>query len=89
MDQDREQRISTRAYEIWEREGRQEGGHEAHWQQAERELRDEDHPERGENDASSPTPGGRAVPAGPAGGTKPAKAPRKKKEPAVNSKGKK
>jgi len=42
MDQDREQRIRTRAYEIWEREGRQEGGHETHWQQAEKELRDEE-----------------------------------------------
>ncbi len=42
MDQDREERIRARAYEIWEREGRQEGSHEAHWQQAENELREED-----------------------------------------------
>lgn len=42
MDQDREERVRTRAYEIWEREGRQDGGHEAHWQQAEQELREEE-----------------------------------------------
>ena len=41
MDQDREERVRARAYEIWEREGRQEGSHEAHWQQAERELQEE------------------------------------------------
>lgn len=90
MDQDREQHIRTRAYEIWEREGRQDGGHEAHWQQAEQELRDEDQREREERDNSSSQPAAsRTAPAGPAGGKKATRAPRKKKEPAANSKGKK
>ncbi len=39
MDKDLEERIRTRAYEIWEREGRS-GNPEDHWLRAERELRD-------------------------------------------------
>src|SRR3954453_19918373 len=35
---DKEQRIRTRAYEIWEREGRREGRAEDHWRQAELEI---------------------------------------------------
>ena len=35
---DIEQRIRLRAYEIWEREGRPEDRHQAHWQQAAREI---------------------------------------------------
>ena len=42
MDRDREERIRERAYQIWEREGRQEGSHDAHWQRAERELDEEE-----------------------------------------------
>jgi hypothetical protein len=38
---DDEDRIRSRAYEIWEREGRPEGGHERHWHQAKKELEDE------------------------------------------------
>ena len=54
MDQDREERVRMRAYEIWEREGRQEGSHEAHWQQAEQEeLRDENPGEREQEEDSS------------------------------------
>lgn len=41
MEHDREEQIRKRAYEIWEREGRKEGSHEDHWEQAERELSDE------------------------------------------------
>ena len=37
MDNDREQKIRLRAYEIWEREGRS-GNPEDHWLRAEREL---------------------------------------------------
>lgn len=37
----RQAAVRERAYQIWEREGRPEGGHERHWMQAERELRDE------------------------------------------------
>ena len=39
MDNDREDKIRRRAYEIWEREGRS-GDPEDHWLRAERELRD-------------------------------------------------
>ncbi len=53
MDQDREERIRARAYEIWEREGRQEGSHLAHWEQAEQELRDEEAGEGQQGDDST------------------------------------
>ena len=52
MDQDREERIRKRAYEIWEREGRQEGSHEAHWSQAQEELRAEE-PAEGAQDETN------------------------------------
>ncbi|PWC43060.1 DUF2934 domain-containing protein [Azospirillum sp. TSO22-1] len=39
MDEDR---IRDRAYAIWEREGCPDGRHEAHWEQARRELLDEE-----------------------------------------------
>lgn len=39
---DRERRIEARAYEIWEREGRPEGRHVAHWDRAAREIDAED-----------------------------------------------
>jgi hypothetical protein len=42
VDRDREERIRERAYQIWEREGREEGSHGAHWQRAERELDEEE-----------------------------------------------
>jgi hypothetical protein len=35
---DRERRIEARAYDIWEREGRPEGRHHAHWDRAAREI---------------------------------------------------
>ena len=56
MDQDSEERIRARAYEIWEREGRQDGGHEAHWQQAEKELREEESGERQQEEDGAATP---------------------------------
>jgi len=37
-----EERIRARAHQIWEREGRKDGDHDRHWQQAMDELRDED-----------------------------------------------
>jgi hypothetical protein len=40
-DQDRQERIRRRAHEIWEREGRPDGQHEAHWQKAAQELESE------------------------------------------------
>ncbi len=40
MDQDIENRIRERAYEIWEEEGRPEGREAQHWQQAAGEIAD-------------------------------------------------
>lgn len=34
----RDELVRQRAYEIWEIEGRPDGGHERHWQQAEAEI---------------------------------------------------
>jgi hypothetical protein len=42
MDAGWETRVRERAYAIWEREGRPEGGAEQHWAQAEEELRAEE-----------------------------------------------
>ncbi len=41
MAEDREDRIRTRAHEIWEAEGRPEGREAAHWTQAEGEMGEE------------------------------------------------
>jgi hypothetical protein len=38
MDNNREELIRRRAYAIWEQEGRPEGQHERHWEQASREM---------------------------------------------------
>lgn len=38
MDSDRNELIKQRAYAIWEREGRPEGRHEAHWQRASEDM---------------------------------------------------
>ena len=38
---DKEQRIRTRAYQIWEREGRHDGRAEDHWRRAELEVEQE------------------------------------------------
>ncbi|APG88104.1 cell division protein FtsW (plasmid) [Sinorhizobium americanum CCGM7] len=37
-DNEMDERVRRRAYEIWEREGRFDGDHERHWQQATKEL---------------------------------------------------
>jgi hypothetical protein len=42
MNLKRDERIRERAHQIWEREGREEGSHDAHWQRAERELDEEE-----------------------------------------------
>jgi hypothetical protein len=39
---DRDERIATRAYAIWERDGRPEGRSEEHWHRALQEIEDED-----------------------------------------------
>ena len=50
------EKIRQRAYEIWDREGRQEGRAEEHWEQAERELAasQADAPSDMTNEAGSP-----------------------------------
>ncbi|WP_442582102.1 DUF2934 domain-containing protein [Mesorhizobium sp. ASY16-5R] len=42
LDEARERRIQKRAYELWERAGRQDGTHEKHWHDAVREIDEED-----------------------------------------------
>ena len=42
MGGDLQERISIRAYRIWEEEGRPEGSASAHWDQAKREIEEED-----------------------------------------------
>lgn len=42
MSEPTEEAIRTRAYELWERAGRPDGGHEEHWLEAERQLRAEE-----------------------------------------------
>jgi hypothetical protein len=44
-----EERIRRRAHELWEKEGRPEGRHEQHWDQARREIEQE------ESDAPQPS----------------------------------
>ncbi|TCU09618.1 DUF2934 domain-containing protein [Rhizobium sullae] len=53
---DREDRIRRRAYEKWEREGRPEGEHERHWQQAEKEIEGEDGTGRSGEHLPAPRP---------------------------------
>lgn len=38
MENDRENRIRKRAYELWEAAGKPEGRHDEHWEQAAREI---------------------------------------------------
>lgn len=47
MDSDKTDRISRRAYELWEAEGRPHGKHDDHWHAAERELDTDAAPEGG------------------------------------------
>jgi hypothetical protein len=42
MNDDREERIRARAHEIWENAGRPEGLDKEHWEQASREIDEED-----------------------------------------------
>ena len=53
-------RIKTRAYSLWEQEGRPEGRADEHWGRAEAEVIDADTSE----EAGPGTPGGRARPPG-------------------------
>ena len=61
MNAARDDKVRERAYAIWEREGRPEGGAERHWAEAEEELRAE---EQGMTEPSAvpATPEGTSVP---------------------------
>lgn len=61
-EQSREDRIRERAYEIWEREGRKDGGHERHWEEAEKEMRKKE-----SGISPSANPSGLGDPSGPQG----------------------
>lgn len=69
---DREERIRQRAHAIWEAEGRPEGRHEAHWQQARAEIEGTGETEAGtgQMQAGDALPSGAdAVPGAAAAGT--------------------
>ena len=74
MQANQEQRIRQRAHQIWEREGRPDGADKRHWEQAMREIEEEEEiagtAERYINEAQHPT----AAPKRPI----PRKAPQKK-----------
>jgi hypothetical protein len=53
MSSDKEDRIRTRAYQIWDRQGRTDGQHEEHWAQASRELDSEDGGSPGSGDGQT------------------------------------
>lgn len=38
MEHDRAASIQTRAYQLWEESGREDGNHERHWRQAEQDI---------------------------------------------------
>ena len=50
---DRDARIRDRAYQLWVSEGRHHGRHDAHWQQAERDIEAEDAAAAGETKTSA------------------------------------
>jgi Protein of unknown function (DUF2934) len=64
MDPDRQERISRRAYELWEQEGRPEGRSEEFWARAQAEI-------EGPGTGTAPTdagPGDEAAPGTPGAG---------------------
>jgi len=76
-----EERIRLRAYSIWESEGHPEGRHDAHWEQARRELEAEDAAPAWTGEGAGSGTGGEAAAGGPdtlhpsgrnAGGLRPA-----------------
>lgn len=84
--QDREDHIRERAYQIWEKEGRPDGAHERHWQQAsdewdaaEKAYREEGPASLGSNESGvssglqpgGTTPGGGQAPGADAIGASP------------------
>ena len=55
MSDDRESRIRQRAHALWEQDGRPEGRHEDHWQQASQEV--EGGPAQPQDGETAPTDG--------------------------------
>jgi hypothetical protein len=68
IDMEREDQVRLRAYAIWEREGRPEGGAERHWARAEAELRAERQDRTEAPAAGAAEAGTAAEPDRPAGG---------------------
>jgi hypothetical protein len=66
MNQDREQLIAARAYQLWEEEGRPHGAHARHWEQARREVEATERKKPGARPKAKPAakPRGTATPAG-------------------------
>ncbi|RVI30932.1 DUF2934 domain-containing protein [Sinorhizobium meliloti] len=55
MDNEREELIRRRAYAIWEQEGRPNGQHQRHWEQAAREMQGPEMPgQETQRDGSAP-----------------------------------
>jgi hypothetical protein len=61
-DNERDNRIRTRAYELWENDGRRDGDHERYWHEAAQEIDAEGH----SGLASDLQPGGTQPGGGPA-----------------------
>ncbi|WKL25413.1 DUF2934 domain-containing protein (plasmid) [Sinorhizobium meliloti] len=61
---ERDNRIRTRAYELWENDGRRDGDHERYWHEAARQIDAEGH----SGLASALQPGGTQPGGGPARG---------------------
>jgi hypothetical protein len=55
---DREERIRSRAYELWEREGRPDGRQAEHWRQATAEVDAEERERAGGSGATGAPPSG-------------------------------
>ena len=54
MEHEKEELIRRRAYAIWEQEGRPEGEHHRHWEQASREMQGQHDVRGAEKDRSEP-----------------------------------
>ncbi len=66
MSDDRHERVSRRAYELWEQQGGEHGRHEDHWHSASAEI---DGAPPAEEEASVTAPDGTTLTASPAGET--------------------
>ena len=53
MTTEREDRIRQRAHQLWEEQGRPEGRHDEHWQQASSEIGEDDGDSQGGGDNAS------------------------------------